>query len=137
MPADAQTARDDVAFLRSLIDSGEGILRGFGLTYLAAGLVYGVEMLLHGAQVAGLLFFMQLVFMYFQIMPAFPDTTIAEHWMDFVMPLGLGGMSLACFLWQLKSAPLLPAHDLNREATAHLRSLDQEQAAREEALLHE
>jgi hypothetical protein len=89
------------------------------------------------ARVAGLLFFMQLVFMYFQIMPAFPDTTVAEHWMDFVMPLGLGGICLACFLWQLKSAPLLPAHDRSREGAVHLRLLDHEKASREEALQHE
>jgi hypothetical protein len=88
-------------------------------------------------KVAALLFFMQLVFMYFQITPAFPDTTIAEHWMDFVMPVGMGGISLACFLWQLQSDPLLPAHDWSRVETVHLRGLDEQIAAREEVLQHD
>jgi hypothetical protein len=53
MNADAQTARDDLAFLRTLFDSGDGGLPGFGEGYFAAGLVYGAQMLMHGAQVLG------------------------------------------------------------------------------------
>jgi hypothetical protein len=31
--------------------------------------------------------------------------------MDFLMPVGLGGIWLAAFLWQLAQRPLLPAGD--------------------------
>ena len=38
--------------------------------------------------------------------------------------------------WQLRAPPLLPLHDYNRAAALHLRRLDAEEAAREEAALH-
>jgi hypothetical protein len=86
--------------------------------------------------VAGLIVFMHLVFLYFEILPAFPDTTVSEHWMDFLTPLGLGGIWFACFLWRLKQSPVLPEHDLNRQEAVHLRQRDLEQRTREEATHH-
>lgn len=88
------------------------------------------------AQVAWLLLFMQLVFMYFQVMPFFPGTHIGQHWMDFLTPFGVGGLWLALFCWQLKRAPVLPRHDVNAPEASHLRHLDEEQRAREEAIHH-
>src|SRR5262249_37302134 len=79
------------------------------------------------AQVAWLILFMQLVFMYFQVMPAFPNTHWTEHWMDALMPIGVGGVWLAYFLRQLGQLPLLPLHDPNQESALHL---EREDAAR-------
>jgi hypothetical protein len=88
------------------------------------------------AQVAGLLFFMQLVHDYYQVLPAFPDTHLGEHWMDFLMPFGVGGLWLAYFLWQLNRYPVLPQHDVNRESAVHYHQLDVEEAEREEEVNH-
>jgi hypothetical protein len=88
------------------------------------------------AGVAGLLLFMQLVFSDYQVLPAFTGTTLAQHWMDFVMPFGLGGLWLAYFLWQLGRRPLLPGHDLNQEHALRLRREDLERAEREAVLSH-
>jgi hypothetical protein len=88
------------------------------------------------AKVAGLILFMQLVFAYYEVMPTFPDTTVVEHWMDPVMAVGLGGLWLACFVWQLKWLPLVPAHDANEEAALHYRRLDVEESARLEEMAH-
>jgi hypothetical protein len=100
------------------------------------------------AQVAGVILFMQLVFMYFQVLPAFegpawekvlpdfPAESILVHWMDFIMPIGLGGIWLAFFLWQLERYPVLPLHDPNQESAIHLRDIDHEEAARQEELHH-
>ncbi|HET6971084.1 MAG TPA: hypothetical protein VFH92_08165 [Phenylobacterium sp.] len=45
------SARDDLAFLRALVDQPEsGFQRGFSQTYAAAGGCYGAQMLLHVAQ---------------------------------------------------------------------------------------
>jgi hypothetical protein len=88
------------------------------------------------AKVAGLLLFMQLVFGYYQIMPAFPNTSIAQHWMDFLTPFGLGGLWLAVFLRELKRSPLLPQNDVNREAALHFHHLDVEAAARDREISH-
>lgn len=56
MTTDSQSARDDLAFLRTLIGDDESIqMRSFGEAYLAAGLIYGGQMLLHAAQALGFL----------------------------------------------------------------------------------
>jgi hypothetical protein len=85
---------------------------------------------------AGLILFMQLVYTYYQVLPAFPDTRIGQHWMDFLTPVGVGGVWLASFLWQLQRSPVLPRHDLSQEAATHLRAIDVEEAAREERIRH-
>ena len=48
-----QSAQDDLAFMRSVIQPGDGWLRPFGQTYLAAGVCYGVQMLLTAGQFSG------------------------------------------------------------------------------------
>lgn len=100
------------------------------------------------AMVAGLLLFMQLVYLYFQILPSFtasawqrllpefPADRLTGHWMDFLSPLAIGGLWLAYFLWQLKRYPVLPQHDLNREEAVRLRQHDVAEAARQEAIPH-
>ncbi len=88
------------------------------------------------AWVAGLILLMQLVYDYYQILPGLPTRSLVEHGMDFLAPIGLGGLWLAYFLWQLRRQPLLAPHDYNREAALHLRQLDEEEAARQEALAY-
>jgi hypothetical protein len=51
----ADEARDDLAFMRSLVAAGEDGQKTFGQVYTAAGLCYGVQMLLHGGQALGLI----------------------------------------------------------------------------------
>ena len=53
MNAEIQTAHDDLAFMRALVDAGENAHAPFGEGYLAAGLVYGAQMLAQAAQAAG------------------------------------------------------------------------------------
>jgi hypothetical protein len=84
------------------------------------------------SKVAWLLLFMQLVFVYYLVVPNFPDLTILDHWMDFLTPLGVGGLWLAYFLYELKRYPLLPLHDLSRESALRLRQTDEEEDHREE-----
>ncbi len=88
------------------------------------------------AVVAGLLLFMQLVYDYYQVLPAFPDNAIVDLWLDFLTPVAVGGPWLANFLWELKRRPVLPAHDASRESAIHLREVDLEEGAREEEVRH-
>src|SRR5258706_6726416 len=53
-PMNADSARDDLAFMRALVEPSDSWLKQFGETYSAAGLCYCVQMLLHGGQVFGL-----------------------------------------------------------------------------------
>jgi len=48
-PAQANTAaQEDLAFLRALVQSGDGMQKTIGQTYLAGGLCYGAQLLLSG-----------------------------------------------------------------------------------------
>lgn len=57
------------------------------------------------------LIFMRLVDLFYWIEPAFHDKNFGFHWMDLLAPIGLGGIWLWVFLWQLKQAPLVNLHD--------------------------
>jgi hypothetical protein len=88
------------------------------------------------ASVAGLLLFMQLVFVDWQVLPAFGTVSLAAHWMDFLMPVALGGLWFACYLWQLQRQPLLPANDHHRAHALVLRWEDEVEAEREALVVH-
>ncbi|MCH5374307.1 MAG: hypothetical protein JJ992_10035, partial [Planctomycetes bacterium] len=88
------------------------------------------------ARVAGLILFMQLVYEYFEVMPAFRADRLVEHWMDFLTPVGIGGLWLAAFLFTWPRWPILPLHDGNHAQAQQLRENDEEEAAFEEALSH-
>ena len=56
MSTDAQSARDDIAFLKSLVgDDGGSGTRQFGLTYFLSGLIYGGQMIGHALVFVGIL----------------------------------------------------------------------------------
>ena len=55
MNADTDSFRDDLAFMRALIERGEGDYRSLGEGYLAAGLCYGGQIVLNVVQGAGLI----------------------------------------------------------------------------------
>ena len=56
MTPDAQSARDDLAFIKALVGDDENTqMRTFGESYLAAGLIYGAQMILHAVQAGGFL----------------------------------------------------------------------------------
>jgi hypothetical protein len=85
---------------------------------------------------AAVIVFMQLAYGYYLVQPSFPGTTILDHWMDFVTPVAIGGLWLAFYLWQLARRPLLPRNDPFEAQAIHLRHLDEEEEALEEALDH-
>jgi hypothetical protein len=89
------------------------------------------------AKVCWLIVAMQLVHLYYEMIPAFAMSGFRHHWMNFVMPLALGGLWAAYFLWQLGRLPLVAPHDPNLASVAHLRHLDEEEVEREEVLAHE
>lgn len=79
------------------------------------------------ASVAALVVLMRLVDVYWLVRPAFTQATAAPssahfqvHWLDLAAPIGIGGVWLALFLWELEQRPLLPVHDPEyQEALAH------------------
>lgn len=60
---------------------------------------------------AAMLFVMHLVHTYWLVMPALHQNGVVLSWLDFTLPIGVGGLWISFFLWHLKSAPLLPQND--------------------------
>jgi hypothetical protein len=54
---------------------------------------------------------MRLVDLFWLMMPAFNEHQFTIHWLDVVAPIGIGGIWVAMFIWQLKGQSLLPLHD--------------------------
>jgi hypothetical protein len=48
---------------------------------------------------------------YWMVVPAFESTGPHFYLLDFLLPVGLGGIWVGEFVRQLKSRPLLPLHD--------------------------
>jgi hypothetical protein len=72
------------------------------------------------ATIAGLIFLMRLVDVFWLIEPEFNREHFRFSWMDVAAPLALGGLWLAFFIWQLRLRPLLPLNDPNfDEAIEH------------------
>ena len=70
--------------------------------------------------VAGLVLFMRLVEVFWLTQPAFAGSRFRIHWMDVLAPIGVGGLWLAVFFWQLGKRPLLPVNDPElQQAVAH------------------
>lgn len=63
------------------------------------------------ALVACLVLFMRLVDLFWLIAPKFSAGHFSLSWTDVVAPIGVGGLWLAFFLWQLKQRPLIPFND--------------------------
>jgi hypothetical protein len=72
------------------------------------------------ATIAGLIFLMRLIDVFWLIEPEFNQRHFRFSWMDLAAPLGFGGLWLAFFIWQLRLRPLLPFNDPNfDEAIEH------------------
>lgn len=65
--------------------------------------------------VAGLLLVMRLVDMLWMVLPSFGGANAPLTWMNVVLPLAMGGIWFAYFLWQLERLPILAVHDQRME----------------------
>lgn len=65
--------------------------------------------------VAGFLIVLSLIDVYWLVVPAYQKSGPRVHWLDVFAVIGIGGVWIATFLWQLKKLPLLPQHDLRFE----------------------
>ncbi|MBM3791335.1 MAG: hypothetical protein FJW35_13450 [Acidobacteria bacterium] len=71
----------------------------------------------------GLLLAMRLLDLFWVVTPTHGTEGLHVHWMDAAAPVGLGGVWVAIFLWQLQKRPLLPAQDPElKEILQHERS---------------
>lgn len=65
------------------------------------------------AWVAGLLFLMSILDLFWLMVPSYEKIGPQFHWSDWLALIGLGGIFLAIFVSQLKRQPLMPLHDPN------------------------
>jgi hypothetical protein len=61
--------------------------------------------------VAVLILVMRYVDLLWVVVPNFTQARFQINWMDIVAPIGVGGIWLAAFCWQLRSWPLMPLND--------------------------
>jgi len=61
--------------------------------------------------VAGMLIVLSLLDVYWLVVPAFEPDAPHLHAADVLTVLGIGGIWIATYFWQLKKMPLLPLHD--------------------------
>lgn len=62
-------------------------------------------------KVAAAMIFMRLIDLFWIVAPNFNEGKFSIHWMDLLAPIGIGGVWIAAFMWQLKSRALLPVND--------------------------
>ena len=65
------------------------------------------------ALIAGLIFLMRFVDVFWLIVPEFSRGHFTLNWMSIAGALAIGGLWVAFFLWQLRLRPLLPINDPN------------------------
>ena len=66
--------------------------------------------------IAAWLMLMQMVWLFWAIAPSFHQSGLHVHWLDLAAPLGIGGIFIWAFLWQLKQRPLLLMGDPRMQA---------------------
>lgn len=69
--------------------------------------------------VVGLIIVMRFVDLTWIVMPGYYQHGLRIHWLNFSVPLAMGGLWLAFFLWQLQRRPLLPLQAPNLERALH------------------
>jgi hypothetical protein len=65
--------------------------------------------------VAAILVIMRFIDLFWIVMPELYGSGFHLHWLNFSVPLALGGIWIGTFLWQLKQRPLLPLQAPNLE----------------------
>jgi len=61
--------------------------------------------------IAGFVIVMRLVDLFWLVMPAFSAQGFQLHWLNIVAPVGIGGIWIWFFVWNLKRKSLVPLHD--------------------------
>jgi len=69
--------------------------------------------------VVGIIIVMRFVDLMWIVMPGYYQHGLRIHWLNFSVPLALGGLWIAAFVWQLKNRPLLPVQAPNLEKALH------------------
>jgi hypothetical protein len=85
------------------------------LLLLSRGIKQRAQLL---AWVAAGILVMHAVDLFWLVVPAFQPAGISLHWMDVVAVLGIGGLWMAVFIWQLGGRALLPVHDPGLQGVA-------------------
>ena len=49
--------------------------------------------------------------MHWQAVPSIEHGKPLLHWLDLIVPIAIGGVWVAAFVWQLKRRALIPVHD--------------------------
>lgn len=92
MTIDPQTAKDDLAFMRAIVEDHGSGNRSMGLNYLAAGILYGLQCLINGVLIIGEFQVSSLVWMAVGILPTILFLMVNSYtvWQNRAHPFGSG-----------------------------------------------
>jgi hypothetical protein len=109
--------KDEIPWYMSRAFGGWGVVAGilivlhFAVPFLLL-LSRGVKRRLRRlSAVSGLIIVLSLVDVYWLLVPSYEKAGPRVYPLDIAAVLGIGGVWIAAFLWQLKKWPLLPQHD--------------------------
>jgi hypothetical protein len=71
------------------------------------------------AKVAIAMIAARFVDLFWIVVPNFHSHAFSIHWMDLLAPIGMGGIWIAVFVWQLQGRALLPLHDPRLKEAFH------------------
>jgi hypothetical protein len=71
------------------------------------------------SKVAMAMIVMRFIDLLWIIAPNFHSEKFSIHWLDLAAPIGIGGLWIAVFVWQLKTRALLPINDPRVKAAFH------------------
>jgi hypothetical protein len=78
----------------------------------------------------------QLVYDFYLVAPSYSQSTAGGGWLMFVVPIGVCGLWLSCFLWQFGRLAVLPQYDFNQNEALRLRHKNEHEALLEEEWVH-
>jgi hypothetical protein len=107
----------EIAWYLHRLHTGWRVLGVFLMVFhfaLPFGVLLSRQVKKHGqtlAIVAVWILLVRLVDLFWLIAPEFHTEGISVSWQDVVLPLTLGALWTAAFIWQLRGRPILPVHD--------------------------
>ena len=92
MKLDSENAKEDLAFMRALVSETGGEGRSFGIIYLAAGLLYGLQCILNFVLLEGVIPPSQSLWLVVGILPTvlFLIVNFGFVWKERAKPFGVG-----------------------------------------------
>jgi hypothetical protein len=111
--------------------SGSWLYLGFGVVILQFFLPFWVLISLRAkrnyrilATVAGIVLVSRLLDNFWEVMPAFHPDGFTVSWLDVIIPIAIGGLWVAAFIWHLGRLPILLRREIDQQSAVQSQNLE-------------